>query len=92
MLLSFQRPYKEVVSSTVSGWIKYVLKLAKVDTDIYKAHSTRSASTSNVKLNSLSLAELLKRGSLSRKPTWQRFCNKDIVCPEEHFQNTPLRP
>ena len=41
LLLSFQRPYKEVVSSTISGWIKTVLKLANVDTYIYRAHSTR---------------------------------------------------
>ena len=45
LLLSFLRPCKEVVSSTISGWIKKVLKLGKVDTDIYKAHSTRSAFT-----------------------------------------------
>ena len=48
LLLSFQKPCKEVVSSTFSGWIKKDLKLAKIDTDIYKAHSTCSASTSNV--------------------------------------------
>ena len=92
LLLSFQKPYKEVVSSTISGWIKKVLRLAKIDTDIYKGHSTRSASTSNVKLKGLSLADILKRGSSSRKYTWQRFYNKDIVCLEESFQNTLLRP
>ena len=90
LLSSFQRRYKEVVHSIISGWIKKVLKLAKIDTDIYKAHSTRSASASNVKLKGLSLADILKRGS--RKSTWQRFYSKDIVCPEEHLQKTLLRP
>ena len=90
LLLSFLRPCKEVVSSTISGWIKKVLKLGKVDTDIYKAHSTRSAFTSNVKLKGLSMADILKGGSWSRKSTWRRFYNKDIACPEEHFQNTLL--
>ena len=83
MLLSFQRPHKEVVSSTISGWIKKVLKLAKTGTDIYKAHLTRSTSTSNVKLKGLSLADVLKRQQWSRKSTWQGFYNKYIVCPEE---------
>ena len=92
LFLSFQRPYKKAVSTTISGRIKKVLKLAKVDTDIYKAHSTRSASTSNVKLKGLSLTDTLKRGSWSRKSTWQRLYNKDIVCAEENFQNTLLRP
>ena len=92
MLLRFQKPCKEVVSSTISGWIKKVLKLAKTDTDMYKAHSTRSASTSNVHLKSLSLTDILKRESWSIKATWQGFYNKGIVCPEESFQNTLLRP
>ena len=77
--MSFQKPYKEVVSSTISGWIKKVLKLAKIDTDIYKAHLTCSASTSNVKLKGFFLAYLLKGGSWSRKPAWQRFYNKGII-------------
>ena len=85
MLLSFQKPYKEVVSSTISGWLKKVLRLAKIDNDIYKAHSTRSASTSNVKLKGLSLSDILRRKSWSRKSTWQRFYNKDIAFPEENF-------
>ena len=34
LLLSFQKPYEEVVSSTISGWIEKVLKLAKIDTNI----------------------------------------------------------
>ena len=92
LLLSFQKPYKEIVSSTISGWIKKVLKLVKIDTNIHKAHSTSSASTSNVKLKGLSLADMLKRGSWSKKSTWQRFYNKDIICSEESFQNTLLRP
>ena len=85
MLLSFQRPYKNVVGSTMSCLIKKVIKLAKVDTDIYKAHLTRSASTSNVKLKGLSLSDILRRKSWSRKSTWQRFYNKDIAFPEENF-------
>ena len=35
LLLSFQKPFKEVVNSTISGWIQWVLRLAKIDTEIY---------------------------------------------------------
>ena len=38
LLLSYRKPYKEIVSSTVSGWIKKVLELAKVDTDVFTLH------------------------------------------------------
>ena len=46
LLLSYIKPYKEIASSTISGWIKKVLQLANVDTNVFKRHSTRSASTS----------------------------------------------
>ena len=61
ILISFQRSCKEAVSSTISGWIKKVLKLAKVDTGIYKAHKTCTASTSNVKFKGLSLIKIYKK-------------------------------
>ena len=45
LLLGTIRPYKEVVSSTISGLVKTVLKVAGVDVNIVKGHSTRAAST-----------------------------------------------
>ena len=33
--LSFQKPFKEVVNITISSWIQWVLRLAKIDTEIY---------------------------------------------------------
>ena len=48
LLWSYRKPYKEIASSTVFGRIKKVLQLANVDTNFFKGHSTRSASTSKV--------------------------------------------
>ena len=39
LLLSYRKSYKEIASSTVSGWIKKVLQLANVDTNVFKGHS-----------------------------------------------------
>ena len=39
LFLSYRKPYKEIASSTVSGWIKKVLQLANVDTNVFKGHS-----------------------------------------------------
>ena len=50
LLLSHMRPYKEVQSSTIAHWVKLVLKMAGIDTSLYKAHSCRSVSTSKVYL------------------------------------------
>ena len=44
LLLSYRKPYKEIASSTASGWINKVLQLANVDTSVFKGHSTRLAS------------------------------------------------
>ena len=45
LLLSPLKPHREVVNSTISGWVKLVLKEAGIDTTIFKAHSCRSASS-----------------------------------------------
>ena len=44
LLLSFVNPHKPVVSFTISGWLKNILKKARIDMSTFKAHSTRSAS------------------------------------------------
>ena len=42
-LLSFKKPYREIVSTTVSGWIKTVMELANINTEVFKRYSTKSA-------------------------------------------------
>ena len=91
LLLSYKKPYKEIGSKTISRWIKKVLRLANVDTNIFKGHSTRSASTSKVSLHGLALSDILQRGSWSAASTWQKFYNKHIISPEERFQNALLK-
>ena len=86
LLLIYRKPYKEIASSTVSGWFKKVLKLANMDTYVFKGHSTRSASTSKVNLKGLALSDILHRGSWLRAWTWQKFYNNQIASPDEIFQ------
>ena len=45
LFLSFVNPHKPAVSSTISVWLKNVLRKAGIDISTFKAHSTRSAST-----------------------------------------------
>ena len=40
LLLSLVKPHNIVVSSTISGWIKNVLREAVIDTKSSKGHST----------------------------------------------------
>ena len=63
-----------------------------VDTGTFKAHSTRSTSTSKAGLQGASMEEILKRGSWSNKSTWQRFYNKNIVEEGQIFQEMVFKP
>ena len=46
LFLSFQRPHDPVAKATVTRWLCDVLIAAGIDSTIFKAHSTRAASTS----------------------------------------------
>ena len=70
---SFIKPQKEVVSSTVSGWIKKTLSLAGTDTEQFKGYPTELASTSKSALSGLALADILARDQWSRKFTRQKI-------------------
>ena len=86
LLLSTLRPHGPVVSSTVSGWLKKALSKAGIDTDTFKGHSTRSASSSKVGFKGAPMQEILKRGSWSSESTWQKFYCKDIIPDGKLFQ------
>ena len=62
LLLSYIKPHVKVHSSTVSRWIKEILKETGVDVDVFKGHSTRSASTSKGCLSGISVDDTLRRG------------------------------
>ena len=46
LFLSYVRPHKPVTSQRIAHWIKDTLRKAGVDTNTFKAHSVRGASTS----------------------------------------------
>ena len=67
LLSSFVKPHNPVVSSTINGWIKNVLREAGIDT---KGHSTHSAPTSKARLAGLSVTDIVERGSWTNGLTW----------------------
>ena len=79
LLLSYIQPHKQVVPSTISGWLKNVLKSSGINVSLFTVHSTRSATTSKARNSGLSMIEILERGTWSNKSTWQRFYKKDII-------------
>ena len=84
--ISFIEPHNAVAKSTVAGWVKQILIMSGINTDVFKPDSTRSASSSHARLSGLSLSDILKRGSWSNKTTWEKFYNKLTLTFEEEFQ------
>ena len=46
LLVSYSQPHKHVVPSTISGWLKNILKSSGINVSLFTAHCTCSATTS----------------------------------------------
>ena len=91
LLLSYIQPHRQVVPSTISGWLKKVLKSSGIDVSLFTAHSTRSATTSTASASGLSIIEIFERGTWLNKSTWHRFYKKDILpIHRKNFQNSVM--
>ena len=55
------------------------MKKAGIDTNVFKGHSTQSASTSKAKAQGLSCKQILEHAKWTKKSTFQEHYIKDIV-------------
>jgi len=76
LFINFQKPYKKVSKDTLSRWLKLVLNAAGIDTEKYKAHSTRSAATSAAKAIQVPIMDILQTAGWSSEPTFRKFYDK----------------
>ena len=90
LLLCYVKPHVEVHSSAASRWIKEILKETGVDADVFKGHSTRSASTSKACLSGISVEDILSRGSWPNESTWQKFYHKQVLSKKQIFYEEVL--
>ncbi|WAQ96537.1 UBP34-like protein, partial [Mya arenaria] len=78
LIISYIKPHKPVVSTTISRWIKFVLKSSGIDIDKYSSHSTRSAASSKVKASGLPISEIMKVAGWSTDTTFARSYDKPL--------------
>ena len=78
LLCSYVPPYKAVGTQTVARWTKTVMKDSGIDTQIFKAHSTRGSSASKMAKMGTPLKDILKRGCWSDESTFKHFYLRDI--------------
>ena len=62
-----------VSKSTISQWLKEVMKMSGIDTDIFLSGSTRRASVSAAARRGASMSKILKAVDGSNLDTFQRF-------------------
>ena len=79
LFLSVTSPFKPVCIHTISHWLKQCLSLAGIDSDIFKAHSFRHASTSKAFANGCNVNYIFKRaGWLDDSSVFTRFYNRPV--------------
>ena len=69
---------KPVQRASISRWIREVLALSGIDITTFKAHSTRSASTSAAARCGASPQQIVSHGDWSNLGTYQRFYNREL--------------
>ncbi|XP_060553557.1 uncharacterized protein LOC132714668 isoform X2 [Ruditapes philippinarum] len=77
LLISTIKPFKAVSRSTVTRWVKNVMREAGVS-EHFGAHSTRSASTSRARLHGIPLETIVRTAGWTNAKTFARFYNKPI--------------
>ena len=78
LFLSYIRPHNPITSSTVARWITALLKLAGIDTDTFKAHSTRSASATAAASAGLTTNQIMDAADWSSESVFRTFYYKSI--------------
>ena len=81
LFLATIRPYKPVKSATLAHWIKNLLSNSGIDSNIFKAHSTRGAASSTAAKAGLSLSDIIRMADWSNDSTFRRFYYKPIHDP-----------
>ena len=77
LFISNNKPYQPVVPSTLAKWLLSTMDKAGIDTSLYKAHSVRSASATQMKLAGMSLTQILARAHWSETSrTFAKFYNR----------------
>ena len=78
LFVSYVKPHNPITAPTLSRWLRTVLKNAGIDTNIFKAHSVRGASTTAAVNSNVPLDDVMKMADWSCVSTFQKFYYKPI--------------
>ena len=87
LLISYTAPHKPVAGDTIRRWIVLALKNAGINTDKYRAHSTRAAATTSALAHAAPVADILNTAGWASAGTFAKFYDKRV---DNKFQSSLL--
>ena len=79
ILISFAKPHKDISVNTLGRWIREVMHLAGINTNIFKPHSSRSATTSKAAERNVSLTTICASIGWRKTSTFGKHYKKPIM-------------
>ena len=76
LFLGVIKPHNPVAPSTVARWLRTVMGKAGIDTNIFKAHSTRGAATTAAANAGITMEDILKAANWSSDTVFKKFYYK----------------
>ena len=89
VLVSF-KTFQEVTTSTVARWLREILSLSGINTDVFKAHSFRGAAVSAAYHKGCSLKRILDTADWSSDKNFKKFYCRRPVSSDVTFSNAVL--
>ena len=78
LFLSYIKPHGPVTSTTLSRWVKSTLAQAGIETTKFKAHSSRSASSSAAHEAGVALPDIMEAADWSTVSIFTKFYHKPV--------------
>ena len=91
LLISFVKPHDAVSTDTIARWIRTVMTLAGVDTNVFKAHSVRSASVAKAKSCNIPIDDILSQAGWSKLETFRTYYDKPVAKNYDGFSDSVLK-
>ena len=92
LLLSAVKPHKAVAPSTVARWLRTTLEKAGIDLSIFKAHSTRGASTLAAARTGIITADIMSAADWSSESVFQKNRSLTKISPLQKYAHLSLVP
>lgn len=89
LIITVKKPHRAASTQTISRWLKNVLTISGVNTDIFKGYSTRHAATSAAARVGLNI-EIIREtaGWTKNSEIFNKFYNKPLTANSTRFAET----